>query len=96
MPCFTTRSPFKTPLSNLVGNLWRGVRKRRYPKGLVDRDEREDVESLGRHLDENSFEWLMEHTQSEEVYVEAVKAQREYARRQSKGSQPTTTYNTIA
>jgi hypothetical protein len=88
IPCFTTRSPFKTPLSNLLGNLWRGARQQCHPKGLMEHEERLDVDGLGDELDANSFKWLMRHTQSEEVYQEALRAEREFLRQQSKASTP--------
>jgi hypothetical protein len=87
-PCFTTRSPFKTPLSNLLGNLWRGMWQQCHPGGLMEDEERLDVDGLGDELDANSFKWLMEHTQSEEVYQAALRAEREFLRRQSKASTP--------
>lgn len=80
IPCFTTRSPFRTPLSNLLGNLWRGMQQQCHPKGLMEHEERLDVDGLGEELDRNSFKWLMEHTQSEEVYQEALRAERAFLR----------------
>jgi hypothetical protein len=83
IPCFTTRSPFKTPLSNLMGNLWRGIQQQCHPKGLMDDEERLDVDGLGTELDANSFKWLMEHTQSQDVYQEALRAERAFLRQQA-------------
>lgn len=78
IPCFTTRSPFKTPLSNLLGNLWRGMWQRCHPKGLMEHEERLDADGLGTELDANSFKWLMKHTQSEDVYQLALRAERAF------------------
>jgi hypothetical protein len=89
IPCFTTRSPFKTPLSNFVGNLWRGMRYRCRPTGLMEDEERLDVDELGDELDANGLRWLMEHTQSEEVYLAALRAEKEFLRQQRKVSTPT-------
>jgi hypothetical protein len=83
IPCFTTRSPFKTSLSHLVGNLWRGIRQRHRPMGLMEEDEWRDIEKLSGKLDANSLRWLMEHAQSEEVHDEAFRAEREFSRLQS-------------
>jgi hypothetical protein len=82
IPCFTTGSPFKTPLSNLVGNLWRGMRHWRRPTGLIEQEELDDIDKLGDKLDENSLKWLIDHTQSEEVYEDTFKAWKEFRRRQ--------------
>jgi len=78
IPCFTTRSPFKTPLSHLVGNLWRGMWEWKRPKGLMERDERKDIDEHGDELDEKSLKWLIQHTQSEDVYLAALKAARAF------------------
>ena len=80
IPCFTTRSPFKTALSDMLGDLWRGLRQGTSPKGLMEHEEKLDVHELGDELDANSLNWLMEHTQSEDVYQEALRAEREYRR----------------
>lgn len=80
IPCFTTRSPFKTALSDMLGDLWRGLRQGTSPKGLMEQEEKLDVHELGDELDANSLDWLMEHTQSEYVYQEALRAEREYRR----------------
>jgi len=86
IPCFTTRSPFKTPLSNLVGNLWRGIWEWRRPKGLMERDERKDIDKHGDELDARSLKWLIQHTQSEEVYLAALKAARAFRHQQVQAS----------
>jgi hypothetical protein len=88
IPCFTTRSPFKTPLSHLVGNLWRGMRQRRRPKGLMELDERQDIDKHGDELDAKSLKWLIQHTQSEEVYRAALRAARAFRHQQSQASAP--------
>jgi len=88
IPCFTTRSPFRTPLSHLMGNLWRGMRQQCHPKGLMEHEERLDVDGLRTELDTNSFRWLMEHTQSEDVYQEALRAERAFLRQQSQVHTP--------
>lgn len=80
IPCFTTRSPFKTSLSNMLADIWRGLWQGTNPKGLTDHEEKLDVHELGDELDDNSLKWLMEHTQSEHVYQEALRAEREYRR----------------
>lgn len=80
IPCFTTRSPFKTSLSIMLGDIWRGLWQGTNPKGLTEHEERLDVHELGDELDENSLDWLMKHTQSEHVYQEALRAEREYRR----------------
>jgi len=82
IPCFTTRSPFKTSLSILLGNLWRGMWQRCHPKGLMEDEERLDADGLGDELDADSFKWLMKHTKSEEVYQLALRAERESRRQQ--------------
>jgi hypothetical protein len=89
IPCFTTRSPFKTPLSNLVGNLWRGICRRRRPTGLMEQDERQDIDGLRNELDAKSLKWLIQHTQSEEVYLMALRAARAFRQQESQAS---TTY----
>jgi hypothetical protein len=76
-PWITTRSPFQTPQSNLTGNLWRGMRRQRHPSGLTEYEERLDVGGHGDELDTNTFKWLMER---EDVYWEALRAEREYLR----------------
>lgn len=81
VPCFTTRSPFKTAESGMLGDLWRGLWQGTNPKGLTEQEEKLDVDELGDELDENSLNWLMKHTQSEHVYQEALRAEREYRRR---------------
>jgi Family of unknown function (DUF6535) len=91
IPCFTTGSPFKTPLSHLVGNLWREMRRRRRRPidrssrfmELMEEDEWQDIEKLGATLDANGLKWLMKHAQSEEVHDEAFRAEREFSRLQS-------------
>jgi len=50
--------------------------------GLMEEEESKDVERLGKTLDADGLKWLMEHTQSEEVYEEAFRAEREYLRLQ--------------
>jgi succinate dehydrogenase flavin-adding protein (antitoxin of CptAB toxin-antitoxin module) len=47
---------------------------------LMEDEEWDDVEKLGEKLDANCLKWLMDHTQSEEVYDEAVRAEREFCR----------------
>jgi hypothetical protein len=76
IPCFTTRSPFKTRMSMLVGNLWRGMLQRHHPTGLMEEEEWVDIENLGGKLDANSIKWLMDHTQNELAYLVALRAER--------------------
>lgn len=95
IPCFTTRSPFKTALSDMLGDLWRGVGQGTRPKGLMEHEERLDVDELGAELDANSFKWLMEHTQSQEVYQEALRAEREHRRTKSFSPVSTPTGTTL-
>jgi hypothetical protein len=69
-PCFTTASPFKTPLSNFLGNVSRRVRG-----GMpLEKKEMDDVLRLKDHLNELSYKWLMTQTLNEEVYLEAYNA----------------------
>jgi hypothetical protein len=82
-PFFTTQSPFKTPLSILLGNLYRGLWKGRFVfKGLLEEEEIGDVDRLGEELDGKSFRWLMKYTRSEEIYEDCIRAEREYRRHQ--------------
>ncbi|KIM89056.1 hypothetical protein PILCRDRAFT_209819 [Piloderma croceum F 1598] len=74
VPCFTTASPFKTPLSNLLGNMSRKVRGAE----PLEKEEMNDVRNRKDCLDEIGYKWLMEHTRSEEVYLEAYNAHKEY------------------
>jgi hypothetical protein len=78
-PCFTNRSPFTT-LSYVTGNLWRGMRRQCHPRGLMDYEERLDIDRLGDELDANTFKWLMEHTEREDVYWGALRAEKEHFR----------------
>jgi len=73
----------------MLGDLWRGLWQGTNPKGLMKQEERLDVYELGDELDANSLDWLMEHTQSEEVYQEALRAEREYRRCRSGTPLPT-------
>jgi hypothetical protein len=79
-PWTTTRSPFQTPLSNLMGNLRRRMQRQCHPSGLTKYEEWLDVDGHSDELDTNAFKWLMEHTQREDVYWEALGAEREYLR----------------
>jgi len=80
-PFFTTQSPFKTPLSTLLGNLYRGLLRGRFVlKGLMENEEMRDVDRLGDKLDEKSFRWLMKNTRSEDIYEDCVRAERQYKR----------------
>ena len=81
LPLFTTRSPYKTPMSNLLGNLWRSVLHRELKlKGFMEAEEMDDVDAQGETLDMQSFIWLMKNTRSEETYQSTVRAEREYRR----------------
>lgn len=53
----------------------------------MDIEERKDVDWLGAELDANVLKWLMKYTQSEDVYQESLRAERELLR-QSKPSTP--------
>jgi len=84
-PFFTTQSPFKTSLSILLGNLYRGLwSKKLVIKGLLEEEEMSDVDRLGEELDGESFRWVMKNTRSVEIYEDCVRAEREYKRLQLK------------
>jgi len=76
VPCFTTASPFKTPLSNFLGNISMRVRGGE----PLEKEEMNDVQHRKDYLDEIGYKWLMEHTRSEEVYLEAYNAHQEHLR----------------
>lgn len=80
VPFFTARSPFKTPLSNFLGNLWRGAWRHKRPYKLLEEDEILDVAERGEVLDNNALIWLMSSTKSEEIYENALRAKEEYTR----------------
>ncbi|KAF7982921.1 hypothetical protein HWV62_25202 [Athelia sp. TMB] len=69
-----------TALSDMLGDLLRGLLQGTSLKGLMEHEEKLDVHELGDELDANSLNWLMEHTQSEDVYQEALRAEPEYRR----------------
>jgi hypothetical protein len=84
LPMFTTRTPFKTPMSNLLGNLWRSVR-RGEPciKDIMEEEEMDIVDAEGECLDEGAFRWLMKHTRDEQIYQDTIRAEKEYFRQRS-------------
>lgn len=49
-------------------------------KGLMEKEELEDVESQGEDLDSHCFKWLLETTESQEHYMTALRAQAELDR----------------
>jgi len=85
VPCFTTASPFKTPLSNFLGNLSRRVRGGK----SLEEEELEEVRRLEVYLDEIAFTWLMSKTRSDDVYGEASRAQKEHRRLQAHNKKET-------
>jgi hypothetical protein len=73
VPCFTTASPFKTPLSIFLGNM-----SRRVQGGISLKEaEMDDVQKLKDWLDEIGYKWLMDNTRSDEVFMEAYNARKE-------------------
>jgi hypothetical protein len=85
VPCFTTASPFKTPLSNFLGNLSRRVRG-----GMsLEEEEMENVRKLEEYLDELAFKWLKTYTRNDGVYGQASRAQQEHRRLQADGQKAT-------
>lgn len=79
VPCFTTASPFKTPLSDFLGNLSMRIRGGK----SLEEEEKENVKKSGVKLDEDAFTWLMNYTRNDDIYREAVRAQKELRRRQA-------------
>lgn len=49
----------------------------------MERDERNDIDKHGDELDAKSLKWLIQHTQSEEVYLSALKAARAFRHQQA-------------
>ncbi|KAF8895514.1 hypothetical protein BD779DRAFT_1466914 [Infundibulicybe gibba] len=86
-PFFTTRTPFKTPLSNLLGNLWRGMLQGKLvTRGLMEAEELEDVEKQAEILDRRCLKWLMKTTESDAYYGTAQRAGVEFERQQRRFS----------
>ncbi|KAL0961150.1 hypothetical protein HGRIS_006122 [Hohenbuehelia grisea] len=98
VPLFTTRTPFKTPLSSFLGNLWRGVWKGRLADSnlmhLMDEEEARVVAKEGEDLDYESFHWLMKTTKSVEVHQIALRAEAEFQRQRSAKTRGVTSMST--
>lgn len=76
VPFFTTRSPFKTPLSTFLGNLWRGMWQGKLRvTGLMDSEEMADIETMRLDLDRASIQWLKSHARTAEIRQAADMAQ---------------------
>jgi hypothetical protein len=71
LPMFTTRTPFKNPMSYLLGNLLRSV-WRGEPRitDLMEEEEMDIVDAQGENLDKGAFRWLMKHMRDEQIYLD--------------------------
>jgi len=79
IPMFTTRTPFRTPMSYLLGNLWRGIwRGEPCIRHLMEEEEMDVVDAEGEFLDEGAFRWLMKNTRDEQIYQDTIRAEKEY------------------